>query len=293
MSRDNSKRLGDHPSSPLPPKRVTEVPHHTGFQNSQNSSVLDIAANLPPDSVILPSAGRFYDETSTLHGKTEIEIKQLTAREEDILSSPELIKKGVVFDKLLESVIIDKTINPRDLLLGDRNAILLKSRINAYGADYSVNMQCSNCGKVTQHDFDLTKCNFEFEHPDIEGLEAIPGGYSLKLPKTGVTVNLKLLTVSDSMFLAEQERLKKKNGLESSPVIDFLQRVVVSADGHTGDLLNRFLQVLPAYDTRKIRTTYSKIIPDVQTKQTVQCSSCSWESEKEVWFELNFFWPDI
>ncbi len=292
MSRDNSKRLGEHPSSPLPPPQAAPVPPNR-VTTTPGSNLLDIASNLPPDIVPLPSGGRFYDENSSLFGRTEIEIKQLTAKEEDILSSQEFIKNGSVFSRLLESIIVDKTINPNDLLLGDRNAILMKSRLNAYGPEYSVNSLCEKCGDMTQHDFDLRKCTYEFTLPEIDGLALVPGGYTLKLPKTGVTVTLRLLTLADSLYLTEQDKKKKKLGLEASPVVDFLRRVVVDADGHQGEILNRFLAVLPAYDTRKIRSVYSKIIPDVETKQTVHCSSCSWESEKEVWFELNFFWPEL
>ena len=290
MSRDNSKRVRNN--DPMPPPMATPVPPIRNQQRESGNS-LDIASNLPPDIVDLPSAGRFYDKDSTLYEKSEIEIKQLTAREEDILASPELIRSGTVFFKLLESIIIDKSINPNDLLIGDRNAILMKSRINAYGPAYSVMTPCDNCNQTTQHDFDLNKCVFDFEVPEIEGLEYVNNLYRLKLPRTGVMVSLKLMTLADTAFLTEQERRKKKLGLESSPIVDFLRNVVVDADGHQGELLNRFLAVLPAYDTRKIRSIYSKIIPDITTKQTVHCSSCSWESEKEVWFDLNFFWPEL
>jgi len=91
----------------------------------------------PTEVVDLPSQGLLYPKDSPLSSGT-IEIKYMTAREEDILTSANLIKKGIVIDKLLEALIIDKSIKLDDMLLGDKNAILIASRILAYGKDYEV-----------------------------------------------------------------------------------------------------------------------------------------------------------
>ena len=118
----------------------------------------DISLQLPTELVELPSKGVFYGQESTLHGRSEIEIKQLTAKEEDILSSEEYLKKGTVLDKLIESILIDKSIDPKDFLVGDRNAILLAARVTAYGADYTVISWCDHCHAETEHVFDLQQC---------------------------------------------------------------------------------------------------------------------------------------
>ena len=91
----------------------------------------------PTEVVDLPSQGLLYPKDSPLSSGT-IEIKYMTAREEDILTSANLIKKGIVIDKLLEALIVDKSIKLDDMLLGDKNAILIASRILAYGKDYEV-----------------------------------------------------------------------------------------------------------------------------------------------------------
>jgi hypothetical protein len=80
--------------------------------------------------VDLPSQGRFYAQGHPLHGQDSIEIKQMTAKEEDILTSRTLLKKGVALDKLIESLIVNKAINPSTLLIGDRatqSLLLLES----------------------------------------------------------------------------------------------------------------------------------------------------------------------
>ena len=92
---------------------------------------------IPTEFVDLPSLGRFYAQNHPLHGKDSIEIKQMTAKEEDILTSRTLLKKGVALERLLQSIIVDKTIDPKTLLIGDRNAIIVAARVSGYGNDYS------------------------------------------------------------------------------------------------------------------------------------------------------------
>ena len=70
--------------------------------------------------VSLPSQGKCYPETNPL-SSGNIELKYMTAREEEILTSQSLIKKGVVLDKLFEAIIVDKGVNPDDIILGDKN----------------------------------------------------------------------------------------------------------------------------------------------------------------------------
>ena len=119
--------------------------------------------------VSLPSQGLCYPESNPL-SKGEIELKYMTAREEEILTSQSLIKKGVVLDKLFEAIIVDKAINPDDIVLGDKNAIMLATRILGYGPEYKVQIQTSvgevdevsvDLGKVKTKDIDFTKLSRE------------------------------------------------------------------------------------------------------------------------------------
>ena len=284
MSRDNSKRITE----------VVEVATPTVANNQQHRNLLsDVSLSMPTETVELPTRGKFYDKTSTLHNKETIEIKSLTAKEEDILSSVEYIQNGTIFDKLLESIIIDKSINPRELLIGDRNALLLAARISGYGPEYKVKKLCQECGKNTEHVFDLTKN--KTKETDLESLGVVlrDNLFWFTLPKTNIEVAIRPLTALDKNRLEKQREKKVNLGLEPSDLIDFLQSIIVEAGGSRDrGQINEFTQIMPAIDSRKIRTIYKETTPDIDTTQSIVCSSCSWESESEVWFGLNFFWPE-
>ncbi len=287
MSNRKTRRISVEP----PNNQDFEIPKSP--QSVPQNFNGDISLQLPTDMVQLPSQGAFYDESSSLFGKTEIEIKQLTAKEEDILSSEEYLKKGVALDKLLESIILDKTINPKDFLVGDKNAILLSARVTAYGSEYNVTSWCDYCNAEAGFAFDLSQCSLIEEPEEIEGVTIKDGIYRFDLPKSGVNIGIRLLTVGDTEYLKKQDEMKQKTGLESTKLIDFLQRIIVDAGGNKGEILNKFIQVLPALDVKKIRSVYNKVNPDINVKQEVSCSSCSQEFVKEVWFDLNFFWPEF
>ena len=111
--------------------------------------------SFPVESIDLPSGGKFYPEGHPLRSG-KIGVKYMTAKEEDILTSTNLIKKGTVLDKLMESLIVTKGVKPEDLLLGDLNAVMVAARILAYGKDYNVQLGCSSCGKRSDYAIDLS-----------------------------------------------------------------------------------------------------------------------------------------
>jgi hypothetical protein len=119
-----------------------------------NTNVFSFVA--PTEFVELPSEGKFYASDHPLYNQKTIEIKQMTAKEEDILSSMTLIKNGVALERLLESVIIDKSIKPETLLLGDRNAIIIAARVSGYGMEYRTEIRCPNCQTDQKFGFNLS-----------------------------------------------------------------------------------------------------------------------------------------
>ena len=121
----------------------------------------------PTEIIDLPSKGLVYSKESPLH-EGKLELKYMTTREEDILMSQNLIKKGVVIDKLLDSLIVTKNVKQADLILGDKNAVLVAARILAYGPEYSVEVTNPNdLEQKIQHTFDLSKCPFK-PLPDVD-----------------------------------------------------------------------------------------------------------------------------
>ena len=259
----------------------------------QKNSILNFVS--PTDFVELPSKGLFYEEGHPLHKQEVIEIKFMTAKEEDILTNEALLRKGLAIERFMESVILNPNIKSHELLIGDRNAILIAARISGYGEKYETKMACPACGTQNDIVFDISKP--EIFHPNMEGLKAIRkndrGNYIFKLPVCNFDVECRLLTGKDENRLTEIAKTNKKHRLESSNVTDQFKMMIVSIDEVSDrGILNKFIEVMPAADARALRNAYKRIIPNIKLKDDFSCISCDHEQELEVPFGADFFWPD-
>jgi len=258
---------------------------------------------VPTELVELPSRGLFYPEGHPLHGKEGVEIKQMTAREEDILTNKSFIKKGVVIDKLIESLIVDKSIAVSSLLVGDKNAIMVAARIAAYGSAYDVMVTCLECGSKNQLGIDLQEITVRdtgkidetvASNPKLAHERLPSGNIVIKLPKCGWDVTCRLLNGEDEKSLLSFLEAKKKaypqdNELALSEQLYF---IVESINGVTDKkVLRDAIGLMPAFDAKHLRTTYAKLIPNVAIEKKFTCVSCSGEQELEVPFTQEFFWP--
>jgi len=243
----------------------------------------------PTELVSLPSKGKYYSQNHPLHGKEEIEIKYMTAKEEDILSNKSLLKKGVAIDRMLQSLIVDKSIKLESLLIGDKNAILIAARISAYGPEYASQVTCPQCETRQKFEFDLSDLS-EKECSSLEENDAIlneKGNFVFKLPRSQVDVEIKTMTVGDEAKVT-QELMKKKD----ISYIEQMKTIVLSANGETDKtLISSFVENLIASDARHIRKVMSALLPDIDMTQTFLCSSCDYEEEMEVPLTAEFFWP--
>jgi hypothetical protein len=244
---------------------------------------------LPTEKVSLPSKGLLYPKESPL-SSGEVEMKYMTAKEEDILTNVNFIRQGTVVDKLLQSLIITP-INYDELLIGDKNAILIAARVLGYGAEYSFKYTDER-GKETEVTVDLSKLN---EKPLDESLFK-PGvnEFSFTLPKSSNTVTFKLLTHGDEKKIdAEIKGLTKINPNGSFDVTTRLKYMITSVNGdrdqkNIRDFVDNFLL---APDARALREYYNKVQPDVDLKYIPEDESYVGEGIT-VPISLNFFWPD-
>ena len=256
-------------------------------------SLLDFVS--PTDFVEIPSKGMFYPEGHPLHKKEVIEIKYMTAKEEDILTSETLLRKGLAVERFLESVIIDKSIDAQSLLIGDRNAILIAARISGYGAEYETKMQCPACDTQNEITFDIS--NPKIHYPDTDKVETIEknedDNFVFKLPVSKFKVECRLLTGRDEQYLVELKQNKKKKRLQDSAVTDQFKMMIVSVQGvKDKGTIGKFIEAMPAADARSLRKVYAAITPNVKLKDEFSCTSCGHTQELEVPFGADFFWPD-
>jgi hypothetical protein len=236
----------------------------------------------PTEEVELPSKGLIYPKDHPL-SSGKVEIKYMTAKEEDILSNQSFIQKGTVLEKLLRSVIVSKDINVDDLIIGDKNAVLIATRILGYGKDYKVTIAGQD------EKIDLTELdNREF---DITSITPGVNEFHYTLPSTGVVLTYKILTGRDEKAIEREIAGLKKVNKESDPSISTrLKFMILSVDGNEEKKFvreyidNSFL----ARDSRAFRSHIAETQPDIDLKYITESGE-----EVLVPIGLSFFWPDF
>ena len=293
MRRNNEDRTGAAPPDEHPVAATQTVVPQTPNQDSTPSVGLNFV--IPTEFVELPSRGKYYPEGHPLHNEETVEIRHMTAREEDILTSKTLLKKGVALDRLVESVVVDKRIKTDDLLVGDKSAILLMSRIAAYGNEYDTRVTCPHCTSQVRYTFDLFDATTL--HPDDveepQFTETENGTFIIKLPRSQVDTEVRLLTGLDEKNMARIGNKKKKaRTISDGMLTSQMQSFIVSLNGVTDRMqIKKFIDSMPAKDSRFLRRVYTELTPTIDLTQDFACSECDAELEMEVPFTTDFFWP--
>jgi len=267
--------------------------HQPGIQTN-NVIKDDFGWETPVDVAPLPSEGKIYDKSSPLHGRKTIEIKAMTAKDENILMSEAYIKNGTVVNKLLESCIVDKSIDINELLTGDRNAIMLAVRITGYGSDYKTTTVCPSCKASSVHVVNLS--NLSIKRFGAEPTEIGKNMFQVELPFTKKIVSFKLLTVGDETEAAEvAKRREEMLGIKSgeSRMTESLMNSIVAIDNITDrNKLSKFVDNMPVRDARFLRKYINDITPSIDMNSMFECPSCAKEAQVGIRLGLGFLWPD-
>ena len=245
----------------------------------------------PTEFVDLPSKGEFYPTGHPLHRQDTVEIRYMTAKEEDILTSRTLLKKGLVIDRLIESILVNKNIASKDLLIGDKNAIIVAARITGYGEEYQTKVNCPSCGAYVEYSFDLSEAKIVNSETSEGMTKTEDGTFITRLPRLDVDVEVKLLTGHDEEYLAKSAASKKKHKLADSLLTDQFRRYIVSVNGETNrTVINSLIENMPASDSRYLRRQYQSVVPNIDLTQEFECDNCWLEQLMEVPFTADFFW---
>ena len=246
----------------------------------------------PTDLVILPSGGKFYPEGHPLYNKAEVEIFYMTTKQEDILSSEAYNKAGTVFDKLIESLLVNRNIRVNSLLLGDKNAIVVNARKNAYGEEYKVKVECGNCFADAELVINLDE--IEPKTTDYDGvIFTDKGTFILTMPKMNVDVELKLLTSKDEKEIADRAQQKSKHSLPEEPITDRYRQMIVSVGGNDSfQNINNFIKNMPIASSAYLKKRYNQLVPDLDFVYNFQCEHCEQENKGGVPVGLSFFYPE-
>ena len=239
----------------------------------------------PSEIIDLPSKGKVYPSDSPLKdGK--LEIKYMTAREEDILTSQNLIKKGVVIDKLLDSLILTQNVKSDDLILGDKNAVMVAARILAYGPEYTCTVENPSTGEKVEHTFNLANCPFKEIGDDISG-----NIFETTLPVSKKKIKFKLITGKEEKIISEEiESYKKIGSLISHELTTRLKHVIIDVDGDSElGTINSFVDNMLSRDSLHLRQELNKIAPDIELSQEIQMEGES--VTVDIPMTADFFWP--
>jgi hypothetical protein len=245
--------------------------------------------DFPTEVLDLPSEGKVYPKDHPL-SSGRITIKLMTAKEEDILSSTNLIKKGVVLDKLFESIIVD-SINPNDIIIGDKNAIILATRLLGYGPEYEFGFYSSKKGEVINTTFDLS--TIQTKEVDLS-LFNNKNEFEFVTPMGKNKITFKLLTHGDEREIDKEiAALQKINKDISSDITTRLRYMIKAVDGNS-DIghIAKYINGMRALDSRAFRDYVSKISPDMDMKFKYTHEDGEVE-EAPISLGVSFFWPSF
>lgn len=251
----------------------------------------------PTEIIDLPSKGWFYDKDNPF-SSGQVEMKYMTAKEEDILTSRNLIAKGNTIDKLLQELIVTPDADYNTLVVGDKNGIMIAARVLAYGKEYPISATCSVCRTRQQVSVDLTA----LDEKKIKKPKTLhTNEFTFELPLSKKVLTFKLLTHKDEMEIDRELRKLEELKLDD-PDIDRslstrLKHIITAVDGDSSMSVvrnfvdNEFL----AREARSFRKYYAEITPDVEMKYPFKCSNleCVNEGEVRVPIGPDFFWPDF
>lgn len=267
----------------------TETAKHVMKNNIMKD---DFGWEIPVESVPLPSRGIIYNPDSILYGKEVLQIKAMTALEEDILLSQALIKEGSVIQHLIKSCLIDKSINVNQLIAGDRNALMISIRITGYGSNYPVSYDCGQCNKRNDTEVDLT--TLEIKRLEIEPIELGKNAFNFTLPVTKKKVVFKYLDANDEKNRqAKVDFLQKHTaGMRTNNITSFLEESIQSIDGITDKTkISHFVKNMPALDSKTLRNFINNNSPGIDMDKSFTCQYCNHINNISLPINSNFFWP--
>ena len=240
----------------------------------------------PTEVIDIPSGGKVYPKDSPL-AEGKIEIKYMTTKEEDILMSENLIKKGVVIDKLLDSLIVTKGVKQEHLVLGDKNAVLVACRILAYGPEYTCEVtNPKNPDQQVEHTFDLSQCPFKTISEDIDYSD---NSFDFITPIGKTKLKFKLLTGVEEKQIEKDIEQTKKFGYNAE-ISTRLRYTITEVDGdNKPETITAFSQNMLARDSVALRNYIQDISPDIDLTSEIEIGGEP--VSVSIPLTVGFFWP--
>lgn len=282
-------------STPIEPLERTEVENETANNNEWTEQVVkEEKTQLFPNNVVnLPSKGLLYEFDNPL-SRGFVEVKAMTTKEENILTTESYIKQGIVIDKFLQSMVISPKFNYDSLLIGDKDALIVASRIYGYGEIYPIEVTTPS-GKKQKVEINLE----EIENKEIDESSFVAGenrfSYQINGRNGKIDLEFKLLTVGDQKKIDEKLKKYKTGGREDKQISVRLQQMILSVNGNSDPnyiavfVENDFL----AKDSREFRNHVAKMQPGPNMEIDLIDEETGESFRTQITIGPNFFWPDI
>lgn len=273
---------------------VNDTPQVSKVAPEEPKSLLSLY-NKATEEVRIPSNGLVYPKVSGIMNSKVVNIRYMTAADEDDLTSPTLLRNGTWLTKILSNCIATKTIDPEDLLVGDRNALLFWLRQTAYGADYKLTVKCPNCtcdkpGFTNNFMLDKLALKTLDVKPITEGTNA----FEFILPSTKAKVTFSLLTSRMANELNKEEEIKSNKGMaQDKRITSSLKKQIMEIDGVTDkkEIADFIDKGMIAKDSVALRNYIQEITPDIILKQSATCPYTGNINEFDISIEAQFFLP--
>jgi hypothetical protein len=239
------------------------------------------------DTVPLPSKGVFYKNK-----QATVKIKHLTAEDENILTSPDLIRNGKVLDVLLDNAIIDNSLTADDMLVGDRNAVLMYLRKEGYGDDYEVKINCPSCSE----DFSTIVKISDIEAKPLEKTPDSNGEFMIDLPKSGWKLKFRFMNAKDENYLSQlsgKNKKGKKGVVYSNLLTERFLLQIMEVNGNRDKLqIKKAISNMPAIDSLFLREYIADVEPGLKLETNYTCTNCSHNFDGDIPITPKLFWPN-
>lgn len=280
--RNNSERLG------LENKNTEESP----LEVEAMAQTSDFSFIIPKHLVELPSQGVFYPENHPLKQNPVVEIKEITAKEEDIIVNKDYAKENSTIDRLLQSVLVSPKISIQDVLPGDKATILFWLRVHSFGSDYPVSIACPSCGDSREKTYDLNNCITTVPFNTPEGCTLTENNtFVYELPKTKAKIEFRIANGKDEKELEAKLKKYDKHNVQYNRSSQELALITVSINGAPMDFAKVYDQI-PATDLRALRKKIREATPTTEILTDFECGSCGHEETTFLPITTKFFWPE-
>ncbi len=245
------------------------------------------------ETVKLPTAGLYYPKSSPLYEVAEVEVKHMTAKEEDILSSISGENSKEMLIRIIQSILVKPQVDANLFCEQDLTAILLSARMTGYGNTFTSPEFCLGCSTVANFEFDLSKQEIIVPNEGKVVYDSAEDTIEMTLPTLKMKVKARMVTAADMEAIEKEKNKKEELGLEFNRTTSFLRASIVALEGISDDsLIRTLIDSMPAMDALYLKEMYLDFRPKISTMQEVTCQSCGAINRKEVPASWAFFRPD-